>query len=190
MGKKDHQSFFKKNKHMRFILGYGLFYIISFFLLERMETPIHMIHSSLDDKIPFCEYFIVPYVLWFVFVAWTICYFGFRCKNRREYDQLIATLCTSMTIFLIVSFIYPNGHNLRPELTGDNLFVKAVSVLYFLDTPTNILPSLHVFEAIACCTAILKNEKLGKRKGIASGTVVLTVSIVAATMFLKQHSAS
>ena len=33
-----------------------------------------------------------------------------------------------MTIFLIVSYVYPNGQNLRPELTGDSIFYSGGAV--------------------------------------------------------------
>lgn len=181
-------KFLQKNKHVWVVPIFGLFYLISFILLEQSNCKINVIHCGLDDIIPFCEYFIIPYLLWFVFVAVTVCFFAFVCKNRREYYRLIATLGTGMVVFLIVSFVYPNGHNLRPELYGDNIFIKAVKILYLLDTPTNILPSLHVFCTVACYIAILKNRELRNRKGLVAGNGILAVCIIASTMFLKQHS--
>lgn len=50
----------------------------------------------------------------------------------------MATLGVGMTLFLIISFVYPNGQNLRPELTGEGPFIQAVQLLYQTDTPTNI----------------------------------------------------
>ena len=41
--------------------------MISFMLMEQSDVKIHMIHSLADDKIPFCPYFIIPYVLWYFF---------------------------------------------------------------------------------------------------------------------------
>ena len=34
------------------------FYMISFMLVEKISTETHLIHSFVDDLIPFCEYFI------------------------------------------------------------------------------------------------------------------------------------
>ena len=46
-----------------------------------MTTHFHVIHTALDDRIPFCEYFIVPYLLWFGYVAWAVGYFYFKNKD-------------------------------------------------------------------------------------------------------------
>ena len=73
-----------------------------------------------------------------------------------------------MTVFLIVSYVYPNAQHLRPtEFPRDNIFTDMVKWLYSTDTPTNILPSIHVFNSLAIhmsltnCEA-LRDKKIGK----------------------------
>lgn len=78
----------------------------------------------------------------------------------------MATLGVGMTLFLIISFVYPNGQNLRPELTGEGPFIQAVQLLYQTDTPTNIFPSIHVFNAVACCVALLNNKNADRTKSL------------------------
>ena len=160
----------------------------AFTYLENRDTEIHIIHTVLDDYIPFCEYFVIPYLLWFAFVAVTVIYFALSNERKNEFCQLSRALCIGMTIFLIISFVYPNGQNLRPKLDGDGICIQLVKLLYKIDTPTNILPSLHVFNAVVCCVALLKNKKIKEKRGVTVITVVLTVMIILSTMFLKQHS--
>ena len=93
-----------------------------------------------------------------------------------------------MIVFLIISYIYPNGHNLRPVLTGENLFERVVMRLYQTDTSTNILPSLHVFYSVVCCIALVKNRAIKEKRLLAMMIYVLTIGIILSTMFLKQHS--
>ena len=139
--------------------------MITFSYIEDLDVHHYIIHTTIDDQIPFCEYFIVPYLLWFLFVAVTVFYFMFFNKNQwKEYYQLIITLGTGMTLFLIISLVFPNGQDLRPVLTGDSIFIKAVQMIYHTDTPTNVLPSIHVFNSLACCGAILKNQRKYKKK--------------------------
>ena len=45
----------------------------------------------------------------------------------------------------------------------------------------------HVFNSLACCVAILKNQRKYK-KSTDTACVVLTILIIMSTMFLKQHS--
>ncbi|MFR3131500.1 MAG: CDP-alcohol phosphatidyltransferase family protein [Lachnospiraceae bacterium] len=181
-------DYLRKSKHIWIIPAYGIFYMISFMLVEKISTETHLIHSFVDDLIPFCEYFIIPYMLWFLVVLGSVMYFALGSPGKKEYYQYMATLGVGMTLFLIISFVYPNGQNLRPELTGEGPFIQAVQLLYQTDTPTNIFPSIHVFNAVACCVALLNNKKCRQNKIFTAGNIVLTVSIVLSTMFLKQHS--
>lgn len=100
-------------------------YMITFSYIEDRDVHHYIIHTTIDEQIPFCEYFIVPYLLWFLFVAVTVFYFMFFNKNQwKEYYQLIITLGTGMTLFLIISLVFPNGQDLRPVLTGDSILSK------------------------------------------------------------------
>ena len=148
-----------------------------------------IIDSSLDDKIPFCEYFIIPYLLWFLYIAVTVGYFLFFNENTTEFWSLILNLAIGMTLFLIVSYVYPNGLNIRPaEFTNDSVFTRMVQFLYRTDTPTNVLPSIHVYNSVAAFSAIHTCKNLQKHKGIRTGSFILTTLIILSTMFLKQHS--
>ena len=176
-------------KNLWIVPAYGIFYLIVFFMLESRQASYQVIYSPLDDLIPFCEYFIIPYVLWFVFMAATVVYFMFINDSVEEYRKLVSMLGTGMTVFLLVSFVAPNCHELRSTLPQDgNIFVKAVKVLYAIDTPTNLLPSIHVFNTLACYTAITNNERCLQSKVIHYGSKILSILIVLSTVFLKQHS--
>lgn len=170
------------------VLLYGLIYMPWFMWLEsRADLPYHVIHVGLDDRIPFVEYFIVPYLLWFLYIAAVFLYLFF--KDRREFYQYCIFLFTGMTLFLIISTVYPNGHLLRPsEFERNNIFTLAVQLLYQADTATNIFPSLHVFNSISAHRAVVNNPALRKKRLIRGGSFILMVSVILATMFLKQHS--
>lgn len=167
-------------------------YMITFSYIENRDVHHYIVHTVIDDKIPFCEYFIIPYLLWFAFVAVTIIYFILFNNNSnhkwKEYYQLCITLATGMTLFLIISLVFPNGQDLRPVLSGDNIFEKTVQMIYHTDTPTNVLPSIHVFNSLTCCGAILKNQRKRFKKTTDLFTVILTILIIMSTMLLKQHS--
>ena len=184
------KKFYDNYKHALWIVVYMIFYMLGFFILENAEhRHYHVIHSWLDDQIPFCEYFIIPYLLWFVYMVAGVAWFIFRSKDKREYYQLVSVLSMGMTIFLIVSCIYPNRQDLRPEVfANNNIFTQMVQMLYAADTPTNVLPSIHVFNSLVMFYAINGSPQFKNRKGIRIGAGVLSVSIVLSTMFLKQHS--
>lgn len=178
-----------KNGHLGIMAVYFVFYMATFSYIENRDTHHYIIHTTIDDKIPFCEYFIIPYLLWFLFVAVTVLYFMFYNNNCwKEYYQLIITLGIGMTLFLIISLAFPNGQDLRPHLEGNSIFIKAVNWIYHTDTPTNVLPSIHVFNSLTCAGAILRNKRKHFKKSTDCITVILTILIIMSTMLLKQHS--
>ena len=121
-------AFIEKNRHGLLLL-YFLIYLPWFGHLEKtVTTHFHVIHVALDDYIPFCEYFIIPYFLWFGYIAWGLGYFFL--KNKDEYFRLCTVLFTGMTIFLVISTVYPNGHYLRPTtFAHNNIFVHPEQTL-------------------------------------------------------------
>jgi len=181
------QYLFDEYKHLLLTL-YFLIYMPWFAFVEKTVTKhFHVIHMKIDDYIPFCEYFIVPYLLWFFYIA--VVYIYMALTNKKDFGKMCAFLYTGMTIFLIVSTIYPNGHFLRPDsFERDNIFTQLCAWLYQTDTSTNIFPSIHVFNSVGVHLAIIYNDKLKKNKFICISSAILMVSIVLSTVLLKQHS--
>ena len=71
-------EFFKKYKHGLIILVYCLVYLMCFSYLENRTVPAYnVVHTVFDDMIPFCEFFIVPYLLWFPYMIFAVVYFIF-----------------------------------------------------------------------------------------------------------------
>lgn len=170
------------------VLLYAFIYMPWFMYLERRPSVHYfIIHSPLDDHIPFIEYFIIPYLLWFVFIAVVAGYFFFT--DQKGFYQLAAFLCTGMTLFLIICTIFPNGLLLRPyTFARDNIFTDMVRMLYRTDTPTNVLPSIHVFNSIGAVIAVSHSQALKKHKNIQYASYFMAFLIILSTMFLKQHS--
>lgn len=175
-----------KYRHASWLL-YMFIYFPWFLLLENLVTHYTPVHSILDDYIPFCEYFIVPYLLWFVYIVVAVLYFFFT--DKKGYYYLCAHLFIGMTIFLIICTIWPNGQDLRPiYFERDNIFVDMVRSIYNSDTNTNVFPSIHVYNSVVTHIAIAKSERLRKHKWILVASFILMVSICLATVLLKQHS--
>lgn len=170
------------------ILSYLIIYQMWFIYVERTVTRrFHIVHMAVDDYIPFVEIFIVPYLLWFGYVAFAIAWFFF--KDVQDYYKIYTFLFVGMTVFLVVSTVYPNGHYLRPRVfERDNVFISMVKGLYMLDTPTNLFPSIHVYNSLGVHLAVMHSEKLREKKWVKRGSFVMMLSIIASTMFLKQHS--
>ena len=177
----------KKYGHI-WVCGYILLYLPYFFWLESVITDNYKImHVALDDVIPFSEYFIVPYMIWFFYVSGAVLYFFFT--DKQDYFRLCTFLFIGMTISMMICTFYPNGTDLRVEVDPNkNVFCYLVQMIHNSDTPANVFPSIHVYNSVAAFSAIHTCKNLQKHKGIRTGSFILTTLIVLSTMFLKQHS--
>lgn len=179
--------FYENYRHLLLLLYFPVYLLWFNYLEKAVTTHFHVIHTAADDYIPFCEYFVIPYLLWFFYVAWGIIYMA--KNNKADYYRLCAFLFTGMTVFLIISTVYPNGHYLRPQyFEHHNIFTSLCEALYSTDTPTNLFPSIHVYNSIGIHLAVMQNRELRKNKTVQMLSFLLMASIILATMFLKQHS--
>lgn len=182
------KDFYQKYKHGIPLLIYFPIYLTWFAWLEKKVVKhYHVIHVDWDDYIPFCEVFVIPYFLWFFYIAAVIAYLFF--KSKPDYYRCCVFLFTGMTIFLAVSTLWPNGHHLRLEtMPRDNIFTRMVAFLWKTDTATNLWPSIHVYNSLGAHFAIIRCETLENKKGIKIVSLILAVSIILSTVLIKQHS--
>ncbi len=178
-----------KYKHA-WVLLYFPIYMLWFTWLERTVTKDYtVLHIRLDDMIPFAEIFVIPYFLWFAYIFLTVAYFFFT--DRSDFYHCTAFLFIGMTICLLIYTVWPNGHDLRPDIAAasrDNIFIRIMNWLYTTDTCTNVCPSIHAFNSIGACIAIFRSERLRSKKALRISVLILSVLICMSTVFLKQHS--
>lgn len=182
------KAIYLKYRHGIPAVIYFIIYLTWFGYLEKTVTKHYeVIHMKIDNYIPFCEVFVVPYLLWFAYVAVVMLYLLF--KHKDDFIKCCTFLFTGMTIFLIISTFWPNGHHLRPfTMPRDNIFTQMITSLYHTDTSTNLWPSIHVYNSIGAHLAIINCKTLKKNKMITVSSLILCVSIILSTVLIKQHS--
>ena len=172
--------------HLKLLLGWVL-YFLSYFLTENLIPPerCHVVHCALDDRIPFCEYFVIPYVFWYLLIVGSLLYFLLYSvesfKNLQKYiiiTQIVAT---------VIYIVFPTRQDLRPEtFASDNVFTQLVGFLYAMDTNTNVCPSLHCAYSIGIASVWLKER--GVPRGVKAAITAACAVICMSTAFIKQHS--
>lgn len=181
----------KKYSHI-ILLIYFAFYMpwftfLNHFTPTRNPTPIY---SVLDDFIPFCEWFSIPYFVWFGYVAAGFAFLIFT--SRRDFIRMCIFLYTGMTVCLIIYTLFPNCQELRVDystLGRDNILIDWIAGLQAYDTPCNVFPSIHCLNSIGIHISLVKSKFDFKGKKIVIWvSFILTVLIILSTVFLKQHS--
>lgn len=171
------------------LVAFMVFYMIWFHALEiRSNVVFHIVHCPLDDLIPFCPYFIIPYLSWFLFVPAIVLFI--LLTDEAAYHRLSIVLMAGMLFFLIFSTLYPTILYLRPSVMPNNgIFCRAVARLYSTDTPTNVSPSVHVYNTLAVLWSLLESRKKPARnRMLRIVSICIAVLIILSTVFLRQHS--
>jgi hypothetical protein len=169
------------------LLGGWIAYFALYFLTENLipYENCHEVRCVLDDFIPFCEVFVVPYLLWFCLVAGSLLYlFLYDIPNFRRLSIYIMITQAGAMLFYI---LWPNIQLLRPEeMPRENFFTRVISFVYQFDTPTGVLPSLHAAYSIAILSVFWHRKETALWWRILLPCLV--VLIISATFLIKQHS--
>ncbi|MBR5155971.1 MAG: phosphatidic acid phosphatase [Clostridia bacterium] len=172
--------------HLKLLAGWIIYFAL-YFITENFipAENCYIVHSKLDDIIPFCEIFVIPYVFWYFLIAGSLIYFALY--NTDNFKNLMKFIIITQVVAMAVYIIIPNRQDLRPvEFARDNIFTDIVSLLYFLDTDTNVCPSLHVAYSIGIASVWLKEESASK--WMKAFVVIAAILISLSTAFIKQHS--
>lgn len=172
--------------HLKLLLYwpiYGLF----FFFVEKVYQvdEYYSVYSPLDDLIPFCEAFLIPYVFWFVFLVgmhlYTLIY------DVDAFKKMMRFIMITYSVTIIVYLLFPTCQNLRPEaFERDNILTRFMASYYAFDTNTNVCPSIHVIGSLAVMFTALHCKNYGRGLKITFALTAVLISI--STVFVKQHS--
>ena len=169
------KQFIKTHPHM----WWGLYlpvYLLMYFTVEHVVTDNYWAtQTAIDNYIPFCEYFVIPYDSWSILLFVLGVFFIVKDpESFRRYMWFIAIAYTTATLFC---FIVPNGQDLRPAV---------LQMTWAADNNANVFPSVHVLGVVAAISAMWHSPKL-KRVWQIIGTVWFTI-IAASTLLVKQHA--
>ena len=175
-----------KYQHLKLLSGW-LVYFAFYFLTENLipVSACHMIHSTVDDMIPFNEFFLIFYCWWYALIFISLGYF--LLYDIQKFKELQVFIMITQAIAMAVYIIYPSVQLLRPDvMPHENFLCSLMSFIYAFDTPTGVCPSLHVAYSIGIATVWCKRRETSK---LWKAFVVLSVIMICiSVMFVKQHS--
>ncbi len=125
---------------------------IPLMFMEKMDLSL-----PLDDRIPFRPVWISIYVL--SFASWAITFFLlFRQRKDHVYRNSAAYFLT--LVLTGATFLLLPGAIERPEVPGRDFFSFLTRLIYAVDQPNNLCPSLHVICSYYCWRALWDTESI------------------------------
>ena len=176
-------SIFPKYMYLPFALAV-LVHFSSYFLTKLVTT--NSIHYDLslyiDECIPFLPFFIIFYVL--AYAQWIFSYIYHCSESQESCYQLITSDLLSKTICIICFLLLPTTI-IRPEIYGSGFFEKLTRLIFSIDSPVNLFPSMHCIMSWFCFRSSLS---IRKPSFVYSAIqFILSLLIFASTVFVKQH---
>ena len=180
------KQFFKTHPHAWW--GFYLpVYLAAFFIIEHFITDNYWATQTvLDRYVPFCEWFIFPYVSWSPLLVVLGVYLILKDGEgfRRYMWYIMVTFITAVVFCILI----PNGQDLRPAvMEHHNLAAWLVEYTYSIDTNTNVFPSVHILGCMAAVAAVWHTPGL-RKPAWRWGVTLYAALIMVSTMFVKQHA--
>ena len=172
--------------HIKYMLFIPIYMTI--FMLEEKLIIHHYFVSylPLDSMIPFCEWFVIPYFMWYPLMLGTGVYLFI--KDPEGFKNYMYFIGAGFLLIVLFYAVFPNGQNLRPHVFArSNVLIDIIKNLYQTDTNTNVLPSMHVVGTMGAMFALLKCKRL-RKFWFRLFIVVVSISICLSTVYIKQHS--
>lgn len=145
-----------------------------------------MIHYNftfpIDTRIPFVPAAIVIYVL--AFPSWAVGYLVVCRENQEVCGRLLAGEQIAKLLCLLIFLLVPTTM-IRPAVPGHDVFSWGTRLIYALDTPDNLLPSIHCLENWILFRGALRCKKVGR--GYKISFLLFTLMVFASTLLVKQH---
>ena len=178
---------YSRRKELLILLICSTIYLVSFTIIEKIHFGDYQFTETwIDQHIPFIDLFVIPYVLWFIYIVAGFIFF--LLKDRLGFYRTSFYIFLGMYICIFIYIFIPNAQGLRVNLDLTQPLQKLMSIIYQVDTATNVCPSIHVYNSIMMYVSLLKNESFRKSKFWNVSIGVLTILICLSTVFTKQHA--
>lgn len=108
----------------------------------------------------------------------------------RESPKLACTMAAADIVakgICLVLYLALPTTNVRPEVTGNGIFPFLMRLLYTIDTPTNLLPSIHCLVPWMGTRYLMERKTMKHKKLVCLISLVGTFMVFASTLYTKQH---
>lgn len=162
-----------------FLINCFIYWGTQFIIKDRYQYDLT---SALDNKIPFIKEWVVIYLGCYVF--WGINYILVSREGKDKWFRFAFADILAKIICGIIFIVLPTT-NIRPQVTGNDIFSFLMRFVYYVDLPINLFPSLHCLVSWYCFIGIRRSKKIPFWYKVFS--CVFAILVCLSTQFTKQH---
>ena len=168
---------------------WGLWVLVSFYTtyplanwLASQRAQRHDFLTPWDALIP-----LVPQWIWVYFSFFPFLLLPLWLVDGREFEALgkrmvIATLCCALVFVLL-----PANLAYVRVLPEAQPYRRIFALMFTVDQPHNLLPSLHIVYSVGCGAAMCLSQWRQRRYGLCLLILVWSLAICASTLLVHQH---
>ena len=142
----------------------------------------HDLSLPLDAAIPLWTPAVAVYVL--AFAQWTAYWLLLGWQGQALRSRYLAGELLAKLLCAVVFVVFPTTL-MRPAAAGGGVFDRVLQLVYLLDTPTNLLPSVHCLQSWLCARMAFEAKSLPK--WVAPVMAVFSMLVFCSTLLVKQH---
>lgn len=140
---------------------------------------------ALDKQIPLLP--ISSYIYILAFAYWAVNYI-ILARISKYMLKKVFIADTFAKIVCLICFLFIPSYIVQPEaseITGPGAWL--LKIVYFVDEPNNLLPSIHCFVSWLCFRPMLDREAKDIPLGYKVFSFIFSMSICLSTLTTKQH---
>lgn len=142
----------------------------------------HDITSALDQQIPLVPWTVVIYFGCYLVWGFTYCLCAVQDKPAR--DRFFCADTISRAVCFVFYLVLPTTLS-RPEITGEGLWNALMRLLYWVDAPDNLFPSIHCLISWFCWIGVRNRKDVPAAYRWFCFAAALAVCV--STVTTKQH---
>jgi len=142
----------------------------------------HDMTMPADHAVPFLPWTVVIY--FGSYAMWFAGYYLFAHQEAKLRNRFF--LADTMAKFVCLAcFLLLPTTNVRPEVSGDGPWIFLMRLLYLLDRPDNLFPSIHCLASWLIWVSVRRNKQFSP--WLRWGAFVAAVVICISTLTTRQH---
>lgn len=146
------------------------------------HLPHYDVTLPVDGKIPFIPEAVLVYVLAFAF--WIVNGILIAREDKETCSRVLLGVIIAKLLSLFIFIVYPTTM-VRPEVSGTGFCTWLVRLIYRIDRPINLFPSIHCLNSWVCWRGIWHCKKVPG--WYRKFSLIFAIMICASTVLVHQH---